>query len=119
MKNRKRVALRLAAQGAMIFIFALGVELARPLRGLYVTAAYALLPLAGAYTAYRVASGGVNPYLGWILPPLAATAAGFLASMGYAPEAGPVLLTAFFSLVGAATGDVLQKRRNGRRRGKR
>ncbi len=119
MKNRKRVALRLAAQGAMIFIFALGVELARPLRGLHVAVAYGLLPLASSYTAYRVASGGVNPYLGWTLPPLAATAAGFLASMGYAPEAGPVLLTAFFSLVGAATGDVLQKRRNGRRRGKR
>ena len=77
------------------------------------------MPLAGAYTAYRVVRAGVNPYLGWILPPLAATAAGFLASLGYAPAAGPVLLTAFFSLAGAAAGDVIQKQRNGRGRGKR
>ena len=36
-----------------------------------------------------------------------------------APAAGPVLLTAFFSLAGAAAGDVIQKQRNGRGRGKR
>ena len=50
---------------------------------------------------------------------LAATAAGFLASLGYAPAAGPVLLTTFFSLAGAAAGDVIQKQRNGRGHGKR
>lgn len=119
MKNRKRMALRLAAQGAIGFVIALGVELARPVRGLYAVAAYGLMPLAGAFTAYRVVCANVNPYLSWILPPLAATAAGFLASLGYAPAAGPVLLTAFFSLVGAAVGDVIQKQRNGRGRGRR
>ena len=119
MKNGKRMALRLAAQGAMIFLLALGAELVRPVRWLYLAAAYGLLPLAGAYTAYRVVRAGVNPYLGWILPPPAATAAGFLASLGYASAAGPVLLTAFFSLVGAAAGEVIQKQRNGRGRGKR
>lgn len=119
MKNRKRMLLRFAAQGAIVFLLAFGVELARPLRGLHTVAAYGLLPLAGAYTACRIVRGGVNPYLSWILPPLAATAAGFLVSLGYAPAAGPVLLTALFSLVGAALGDVLQKQGNGRRRGKR
>lgn len=119
MKSQKRMALRLAAQGAIVFFWTLGVELARPVRWLYRAAAYGLLPLAGAYTAYRVVRGGVNPYLGWILPPLAATAAGFLVSLGYAPAAGPVLLTALFSLAGAAAGDVIQKQANGRGRGKR
>lgn len=119
MKNRKRMALRLAAQGAIVFFLALGAELVRPARWLHLAATYGLLPLAGAYTAYRIVRAGVNPYVGWILPPLAATAAGFLASLGYAPAAGPVLLTAFFSLAGAAAGDVIQKQRNGRGRGKR
>lgn len=119
MKNRKRMALRLAAQGAIVFFLALGAELVRPVRWLHLAATYGLLSLAGAYTAYRVVRAGVNPYVGWILPPLAATAAGFLASLGYAPAAGPVLLTAFFSLAGAAVGDVIQKQRNGRGRGKR
>ena len=94
MKNRKRMALRLAAQGAIVFFLALGAELVRPVRWLHLAATYGLLPLA-------------------------ATAAGFLASLGYAPAAGPVLLTAFFSLAGAAAGDVVQKQRNGRERGKR
>lgn len=119
MKNRRRMLLRLAAQATIVFLLALGVELARPVRWLYMAAAYGLLPLGGAYTACRVVCGGVNPYVSWILPPLAATAAGFLISLGYAPAAGPVLLTALFSLVGAALGDVIQKKRNKGGRGKR
>ena len=38
-------------------------------------------------------------------------AAGFLASMGYSPEFTAILITAFVSLIGAASGDVINKQK--------
>ena len=88
----------------------------KPVRWAHAAFLWALVPLAGLWTAYRAVRRGVNPYASWILPPVAETLAGLLASMGYVPNAGGVLLTALFSLIGGAAGDVVN--RQTRRRGK-
>ena len=73
-------------------------------------ALWALMPAAGLLTACRAVLRGLNNYLAWIAPAPCLYAANFLL-WGYSPPAGPALLTALFSLVGAAAGQVLLQRR--------
>ena len=67
------------------------------------------VPLAGAFTACRAVLGGLNNYLAWLAPPACLYAAHYLI-WRYAPPAGPALVCAFVSLVGAAAGEVLKAR---------
>ena len=69
-------------------------------------------PLAGLYTACQAVRRGLNNYLAWI-PPAPCLYGANLLVWGYAPPAGPALLTAFTSLVGAAAGQVLLQRGGG------
>ena len=69
-------------------------------------------PLAGLYTACQAVRRGLNNYLAWI-PPAPCLYGANLLVWGYAPPAGPALLTAFTSLVGAAAGQVLLQRGRG------
>ena len=73
-------------------------------------ALWALMPAAGLLTACRAVLRGLNNYLAWIAPAPCLYAANFLL-WGYSPPAGPALLTALLSLVGAAAGQVLSQRR--------
>ena len=66
-------------------------------------------PLAGLVTACQAVRRGLNNYLAWI-PPAPCLYLANLAVWGYAPPAGPALLTALASLVGAAAGQVLLQR---------
>jgi len=66
---------------------------------------WALIPLLGAFTAYKSVLRGLNNYAAWIAPPVCMVAASLIL-WGYVPHAGPALLCAFISLVGAAAGEV-------------
>ena len=107
----KRHILILSAQFFVCLLICLAVFVLRPLlRGMSVVK-WTLLPLAAMISAFMSVKAGVNPYLAWLPPPLALTAAGFIVSMGIAPEGGLMLLCAFMGVVGAAAGDVLAKRK--------
>lgn len=69
-----------------------------------------VVPAAGLVAACRAVLGGLNNYLAWIAPAACLFAANYLL-WGYSPPAGPALLTALASLVGAAAGQVLLQRR--------
>lgn len=78
-------------------------------RVFYNVCSWAILPLLGMISAYMVTVHGVNNYLAWIAPPTAGLAAHYL-SFFYMPDsAGPSLVCAFASIVGAAAGDVSKK----------
>lgn len=89
----------LAALAAMLGAVASGI------------AAWGVMPLAGMFSACRATRRGLLNYAAWIAPP-ACMAAGNLICWGYLPSAGPVLLCALISLVGAAAGEVLNMREN-------
>ena len=72
-------------------------------------ALWALMPAAGLLTACRAVLRGLNNYLAWLAPALCLYAAHY-ALWQFAPSAGAALLTAFASLVGAASGEVLNQR---------
>ena len=74
---------------------------------------WAVIPILGAYTAARCVLAGVNNYAAWIAPPVCCVIAALIL-WGYVPGAGPVLLCAFISLVGAATGEVMSRQNNRR-----
>ena len=69
-------------------------------------------PVAGLFTACQAVRRGLNNYLAWI-PPAPMLYGANLLIWGYAPPAGPALLTALTSLVGAAAGQVLLQRGEG------
>ena len=71
-----------------------------------------LLPAAaGAWTACLLAKSGLNCYAAWIAPPVIHSIVPLIA-LGYLPSPFSMLLCAFVSLVGAAAGDVLNKRKH-------
>ena len=76
---------------------------------IYSACAWVLWPIAGIVSAYLVTVKGVNNYLAWLAPPTAGILAHYLAFF-YMPEsAGPFLICAVCSIVGAAAGDVKKK----------
>jgi len=78
-------------------------------RTLYAAAVWAILPVIGLLSAYMVTIKGVNNYLAWIAPPLAAVAAHYLAFFYMPSSPGPLLICALCAIVGAAAGDVKNK----------
>jgi len=74
---------------------------------------WAAVPLLGAYTAMKCVLAGLNNYAAWIAPPACCVLAALIL-WGYVPGAGPVLVCAFVSLVGAAAGEVKSKENNRR-----
>ncbi|MBQ4090120.1 MAG: hypothetical protein IJC56_09640 [Clostridia bacterium] len=76
---------------------------------IYSVCAWALWPVAGLFSAYMVTVKGVNNYLAWLAPPLAGILAHYLAFFYMPSSAGPFLICAVSSIVGAAAGDVKKK----------
>ena len=74
-------------------------------------------PLAGLMSACLARRMGLNGYLAWLAPPICLYAAHALL-WGYPPPAGPTLLTALAALFGAAAGEVLERRGQGARHGR-
>lgn len=110
----KKRMLSLLMQFAICFLASFLMYLLKPVPVLFDILLYACFPLFSLIGACIVVGRGVNPYAAWLLPPVAETLSGFLASMGYAPGFLSILITAFASLIGAAAGDVINKQ--GKRR---
>ena len=77
-----------------------------------VLALWILAPVAGLFSSCQAVRRGLNNYLAWLAPAACLYAANYLL-WRYSPPAGPGLLTAFASLVGAAAGEVLRQRGKG------
>lgn len=105
----KRHVRSLLIQFFSIFVLSFLFYLLRPVSVLYNILMFIILPIASAYTSFELVKRMINPYLAWILPAIAETLAGFLSSLGIGPNPLPIMITAFVSLIGAATGDVAVK----------
>lgn len=68
------------------------------------------LSIAGFIAACLATVKGLLNYAAWIMPPLMGALGHYLV-WDYLPGAGPILLCAFISLVGAATGEVIKGQR--------
>ena len=98
------------AQIAIALAASMLASLARPLGSFpYGLMMWGLVPLAGMLTACGCVRRGLNNYLAWLAPAPCLYAAHY-ALWRFSPSAGAALLTAFLSLVGAAAGDVLNRR---------
>ena len=108
MKNKwlGALALQIAEMAAVGLLTALAEGVGALPRALMLSVA---TPVAGLVTACRAVQRGLNNYLAWIPPALCLFLANRLV-WGYAPPAGPALLTALTSLAGAAAGQVLMQR---------
>lgn len=73
-------------------------------------AMWGFVPLAGLASSCVAVCRGLNNYAAWIAPPACLYAANLIV-WGYAPSAGPALVTALLSLIGAAAGQVIVERR--------
>ena len=107
----KRYLILLAMQSAVCFAVSLAAVLLKPIGWLYACITWAVLPAAGAISAFLLVKKGVNPYGAWILPAVMPTIAYLVLTRGlYLPNGWSMLLMAFVSLMGAAAGDVYKKR---------
>jgi hypothetical protein len=66
------------------------------------------LSIAGFVSAYLATVKGLLNYAAWIMPPVMGFIGHYLI-WDYMPNAGAILLCAFVSLVGAATGEVIKR----------
>ena len=69
---------------------------------------WGLMSVAGCISACMATRKGLLNYAAWIAPPMMGLLGHYLV-WGYAPNAGPIFLCAFISLVGAAAGEVLKR----------
>lgn len=79
---------------------------ALPLRVVFL---WILPSLAGAWTACILSRSGLNSYLAWLVPPIVHSVVPWIV-LGYLPSPFSMLLCAFISLTGAATGEVMRRR---------
>ena len=76
----------------------------------YEIAAWGLMPILGAASAYLAARRGVNNYIAWLAPPASVFFAHYIVT-GYTPDGpGPTLVAALLAIVGAAAGHVRNER---------
>ena len=94
--------IQIAAMAVLGALAALSLWASRALYGICI---WGLMPLAGCVSAYIATKKGLLNYAAWIAPPVCLALA-HLGVWTYLPGAGPVLLCAFISLVGAAAGEV-------------
>ena len=78
-------------------------------------ASWAFMPAAGLSVSLMATRRGLLNYAAWIAPPVCMALTHYLL-WRYLPDAGPVLLCAFVSVIGAAAGQVIKERDNGRRK---
>ena len=98
-------ALQILEMLAVGLLVALTEEAGALIRGI---ALWGLMPLAGMAASLQAVRRGLNNYLAWIAPAACLFAANYLL-WGYSPPAGPALVTALASLVGAAAGEVIRQ----------
>ena len=115
MKNRKRRGPRvkwpviwlvqMISMLALSVLIALSYYLSAVLHGVLI---WGLLSIAGFVSACLATQRGLLNYAAWIMPPTMGFVGHYLV-WDYLPGAGPILLCALISLVGAATGEVIRR----------
>ncbi len=75
---------------------------------IYNILAWAAMPILGLLSSCRATRRGLLNYAAWIAPPICMALTHWLI-WTYLPDAAPVLICAFCSLVGAAAGEVLNQ----------
>lgn len=83
---------------------------------LYSILAWVVMPILGLLSACQATRRGLLNYAAWLAPPICMAVTHWVI-WTYPPSAGPVLLCAFTSLVGAAAGEVLNQRNKGDKHG--
>ena len=97
-------------QIAAALLLALPISLSLWLGGaVHALCMWMLSPILGFLSGLIATRKGLLNHAAWIAPPVTMFE-GYLIAWGYPPQPGPVLLCAFISLVGAATGEVLNQR---------
>jgi hypothetical protein len=76
-----------------------------------------IIQIAGTLSAYYAVRTGLSNFFAWIMPPVLYTSIPWLI-IGYPPGAGPMLLCALVSIMGAAAGVEINKREEKRRQEK-
>ena len=112
--RRKRSRLRWLwvwlIQIAVSLLIALPISLSLWLGGaVHAACMWGLSPILGFISGLVATRRGLLNHAAWIAPP-AMLFVGYEISWGYPPPVGPVFLCGFISLVGAATGEVLNQR---------
>ena len=97
-------------QIAAALLIALPISLSLWLGGaVHALCMWGLSPILGFLSGLIATRRGLLNYAAWIAPPVMLFV-GYEIAWGYPPQPGPVFLCGFISLVGAATGEVLNQR---------
>ena len=112
--RRKRSRLRWLwvwlIQIAASLLVALPISLSLWLGGaVHAICMWGLSPILGFISGLIATRRGLLNYAAWIAPPVMLFV-GYEIAWGYPPQPGPVFLCGLISLVGAATGEVLNQR---------
>ena len=112
--QRKRSRLRWLwvwlIQIAAALLVALPISLSLWLGGaVHAICMWVLSPILGFLSGLIATRKGLLNYAAWIAPPVMLFV-GYEIAWGYPPQPGPVFLCGLISLVGAATGEVLNQR---------
>ena len=100
----KRALTSLLLQFLAALALTLAALLLRPIDWLHGVCVWLLLPAIALASAFLLVKKGLNPYISWIMPPLAMAALP-LAVLGYLTDGGALMLTVFVGILGAAAGD--------------
>ncbi|MBO7385074.1 MAG: hypothetical protein J6U63_01885 [Clostridia bacterium] len=106
----KKILLLLLGQLALFYVLYLAAYLMRPVPAVFGLLMWAVLPAAGAVSAFFTVARGVNPYSAWVLPPIAQILASVTATGGHAPALGHALVLCLFCVLGAAASDTRDKK---------
>ena len=109
-RNRLRWLWVWLIQIAASLLVALPISLSLWLGGaVHAICMWVLSPILGFLSGLIATRRGLLNYAAWIAPPVMLFV-GYVIAWGYPPQPGPVFLCGLISLVGAATGEVLNQR---------
>lgn len=73
-----------------------------------------VVPLCSFFASLGAVRGGLNAYAAWIAPPIGQTVAQLLLTGFFPSSPGMPMITLLLSVIGAATGDEITRRRSQR-----
>lgn len=109
--NMKKYISMLVIQFLFVLMISFFSYFSKPLTAVFGILIYVIVPILSSVSSYMLVTKGFNPYLAWLLPPVAMTISSFLSTMGIGQSPLPIMITAFVSLIGSAAGDVKVKMR--------
>ena len=109
--NMKKYISMLAIQFLFVLMISFFSYFSKPLTAVFGILIYVIVPILSSVSSYMLVTKGIDPYLAWLLPPVAMTISSFLSTMGIGQSPLPIMITALVSLIGSAAGDVKVKMR--------